>query len=1272
MHRKFLLALSENEHLLVLKVEAHPRLSGLHLHERLREMLNTEDSFSVSSSGSLDDIRHFQDIPAGSIISSSEHPILTSLPAQNALFLQVIAGPDMGKRFSLHRNSAFRVGRTNGEIQIHDPLLDTESALVSMTPSGIFIIDDSEEYELKLHEEVIWGSSVVELVENTKCRHDVVHSDLFSPFSLDLPPRRPLFQQVAMIVLPLLVGGVIAVITGMWFFLMMSIASSLMLGINLKSGHGQSKKYRRILDDGIAKDKARAHSVHGLECPGALKRPLSEAMTWGRGSREVNCESSQLRFEDLPMLQSVPIYSRLYKNSAQVFDAHVSVSVFRHLLLQLILKTKGARIFIDPALLRILPAECELLQVLPNVELMSSSSNLDGGSEQDWLIFASESDVKLEGWIGSVVRFLEPHRNRPPVDELLQRRVPLTILDEDTSGAENNLALSFHHFAECPAPRFDTGQVLRCTAHGMASRTFEKLFLNWLNQLSTLALEQNSVVVSEHPLFDIDAAQERWQSSLFTRSLSFPVGISDGAETILDLSVHGPHLLLAGTTGSGKSQLLRSIILSLVYSFAPSRLALVLIDFKGAAGLGQFERLPHTQAVLSDLEEGEFDRSLKFLRADLEKRERLFRSLAVSSYTDYLHLMYKRNEKPKYPELLIVVDEFKMLTDQFPQSMNELMRVATIGRSLGVHLLLSTQKPRGNVSSDITSNIGTTLCLRVASSAESISVIDSDLAAKIPLSSPGAGYIKYSDGSLIPFQSLYIDSPRKPPEQAACSLSILGTGISSKTLIPESADEDARLADYVSRVQAVCAPSDYRPIPHRKASSTLSISEGRRLLLGVVEIAAAGDHHEVELDSQIGPISLVAEQNQRWELLRTLAVQALAADIETHILCGEYSSFTYFQNFVQESGWQVSSLVGPFDPEFQTLVWREVTQESSSNRPILFLIDGLDSWLEMHVKELEASRTLQRLLMNAPTKNHIVVAGSHTSLKGSMAQLFSTQLLSDEAISKDPLKSISKNILHPAPHNFSVEGKLVKKFSPHSKITSAELIPAQSALPRDISPPISSHECWNQLPLKITLKEAAKLPLVFPAHLSSQQNLVLRTAVTRHNELMVTAYPMHQCTAIVGPRLSGKTALLDALQQLNPEYSYLRISGKIPATAEQLAEIQRHLETTPHLVLLLDDLQFVAHEVQQKILQNMSQLEHVFFTVVPNPRLMSLPLYSAGIGAIRGFALMPQSPRDLEFFASANLADDLKTEGQIPAGRVLYINQGDSVALQVPIEGTSR
>ncbi|MHA6748916.1 hypothetical protein, partial [Actinotignum timonense] len=132
-----------------------------------------------------------------------------------------------------------------------------------------------------------------------------------------------------------------------------------------------------------------------------------------------------------------------------------------------------------------------------------------------------------------------------------------------------------------------------------------------------------------------------------------------------------------------------------------------------------------------------------------------------------------------------------------------------------------------------------------------------------------------------------------------------------------------------------------------------------------------------------------------------------------------------------------------------------------------------------------------------------------------MAQLFSTQLLSDEAISKDPLKSISKNILRPAPHNFSVEGKLVKKFSPHSKITSAELIPAQSALPRDISPPISSHECWNQLPLKITLKEAAKLPLVFPAHLSSQQNLVLRTAVTRHNELMVTAYPMHQCTAIV-------------------------------------------------------------------------------------------------------------------------------------------------------------
>ena len=207
----------------------------------------------------------------------------------------------------------------------------------------------------------------------------------------------------------------------------------------------------------------------------------------------------------------------------------------------------------------------------------------------------------------------------------------------------------------------------------------------------------------------------------------------------MGLSEHGPHWIVGGTTGAGKSQLLRSLILTVALRYGPERLGLILVDFKGSAGLGPLAQLPQTLSMLSNFDVSAVHRALEFLRADVRRRERDLLSLGVNSYRDYLRLCAASGEIPAYPELVIVVDEFRMLVESMPDAMNELMKIATIGRSLGLHLILATQRPQGSISQDIRANIASNICLRVSSGQDSFNLVGHEGAASIPASCPGAG-----------------------------------------------------------------------------------------------------------------------------------------------------------------------------------------------------------------------------------------------------------------------------------------------------------------------------------------------------------------------------------------------------------------------------------------------------------------------------------------------------------------------------------------------------
>ena len=259
---------------------------------------------------------------------------------------------------------------------------------------------------------------------------------------------------------------------------------------------------------------------------------------------------------------------------------------------------------------------------------------------------------------------------------------------------------------------------------------------------------------------DIDLS-DNWKRAAVYRSMAAPLGVKSKSETVyLDLheKAHGPHGLVAGTTGSGKSELLQSYIISMAILYHPYEVSFVIIDFKGGGMANQFRDLPHLVGAITNIDGAAIQRSLKSIKAELQKRQRLFAEADVNKIDDYLQLYKNGIVEVPLPHLIIVVDEFAELKAQQPEFMDELISAARIGRSLGVHLILATQKPSGQVNEQIWSNSRFQLCLKVATPQDSNEVIKSPLAAEIR--EPGRAYLRVGNNEIFElFQSAYSGGP---------------------------------------------------------------------------------------------------------------------------------------------------------------------------------------------------------------------------------------------------------------------------------------------------------------------------------------------------------------------------------------------------------------------------------------------------------------------------------------------------------------------------------
>ncbi|MBT1034897.1 FHA domain-containing protein [Canibacter sp. lx-45] len=209
------------------------------------------------------------------------------------------------------------------------------------------------------------------------------------------------------------------------------------------------------------------------------------------------------------------------------------------------------------------------------------------------------------------------------------------------------------------------------------------------------------------------------------------------AHTKYDLVADGPHMLLAGTTGAGKSELLQSLLLGLACACNPESLRLLLIDYKGSASFGKIAKLPHCEGLITDLDEGSVARLFRVIKAEMVLREKRFREAQVSDYAEYLKL-----GRTDIARLLIVFDEFAAMLRDHPASSDTVADISQRARSLGIHLIIATQQPAGVISSKVRANTQIRVSLRVMSHQDSQDVIGSPAAAALSRAMPGAGFVK--------------------------------------------------------------------------------------------------------------------------------------------------------------------------------------------------------------------------------------------------------------------------------------------------------------------------------------------------------------------------------------------------------------------------------------------------------------------------------------------------------------------------------------------------
>ncbi|MET4588888.1 FtsK/SpoIIIE domain-containing protein [Arthrobacter sp. 754] len=722
-----------------------------------------------------------------------------------SLALAVHSGAGAGIVVPLRRGT-YTIGRSHGEILIPDADLSREHASLVVTESAISIVDldsangtevDGERVRsaiISTGSTIRCGNSTLSLVFLEQPGSTLDEAGLAVDEPLIVSRREDPANRTALLVtavLPLVIGVGLAVVTGMWMFLAFTAVSAVSIVVPLISGRRQRRELAAAVRAAVATDQERrrraapplsdltvALRIRGRGNLGGPARmqvpgPGEGNGIWLRLGQAV--QPANLRFEppdpgrSIPPGGMLPLTLNPDKPLTTIRGPKASVvGLVRSLVIQLAGYPSGCgiRVLIHGSADQ-LPLGARYLN---GITLSSAAATLEPMLQRDprpgqGVLILLDTAVSADRIIGTahakawqVLRFVSSTAATMLADvELGERSSLFRAGDEDIRFAPDLVPLDV----------FNT--LCRQLAHN-----------------ATEAAPSSQTIPTSCRLEDLlphSAAEtsERWSANCNRAGLAVPIGIGMGGTRILDLEADGPHLLVAGTTGSGKSELLRSLTVALALSYPPDRINFLFVDFKGGSGLGPLTGLPHCVGMLTDLSSHELDRALRSLRAEIRYREQ---ALAGAQAPDLSSYRSSTAGGPPLPHLVIVIDEFRMLVEEAPSALSELMRIAAIGRSLGIHLIMATQRPQGALTADIRANVTTSIALRVQSEMESMDIINSKAAAGISVDTPGRAFLVRGTEAPTEFQAGSLTAGAVDTEPAGMSVHLAVECIDSPTETP--------------------------------------------------------------------------------------------------------------------------------------------------------------------------------------------------------------------------------------------------------------------------------------------------------------------------------------------------------------------------------------------------------------------------------------------------------------------------------------------------------
>ncbi|MGY1641316.1 FtsK/SpoIIIE domain-containing protein [Geodermatophilus sp. SYSU D00703] len=654
---------------------------------------------------------------------------------------------------------------------------------------------------------------------------------------------------------------------------------------------------------------------------------------------------------------------------------------------------------------------------------------------------------------------------------------------------------------------------------------------------------QVSLLDLPRPGLDVDGGVLRGEWSRSRDSLIATLGRTATGAASVDLCRAGPHALVAGTTGAGKSELLQTLISSLALAHPPDRCSFLLIDYKGGAAFADAGSLPHTVGLLTDLDGASTARALRSLSAELTRREIL---LATHGAADLAALP----NSVDLARLLIVIDEFAGLAEELPSFVSGLVGIAQRGRSLGVHLVLATQRPGGVVSPEIRANCTLRICLRTTDEADSRDVLGTPAAAGLPVDVPGRGLLRTGGGAPVLFQAARTSGPTtdaRPHGPRVRPWRWPSPGAAPAEEVPPSGPSGlARLATALSRhAQEAGIPLPYRPwcpaLPEIVRAEDLpsgcadtgpdEAAERSRLRIGLLDRPERQVQDALVLDLGRGGswLAVGGARSGRTTFLRTALAEAVTAlppdELHVHVLDHEGGALAAAAAGLPHTGTTVGGEDALRTVRLLDRLGLEVAARRAGTSPaprprLLLLVDGIEA-LSAQLDEAEPGRGATPLLR---------------LLRDGAAVGLTCLLTADRAVPGGRLAgAVGTRLVLPLPDraDYAVAGipaRAVPSCRPPGRaLLGEDAVECQLALPRDLpAPALYQAPAGARRPLSVPALPADP---VLPAALRADGGVGLRLPVgPGGDEGAVLEVDLARAGGLLvaGPPGSGRSSALDA------------------------------------------------------------------------------------------------------------------------------------------------